>query len=216
MASDSVPRPTPEEVRDHLHTIRSLMERANVYQTLSARAALIGGALASITGFGILLSSGVLFWWSPGDLTFVGIWLLLLIICTSLNLFLLAREARDRGDSFWSPGMRTALRAILPPMVVAGLFGIALIQFEAMLEYGVFLWIGGYGLALLAAGHFAPPAIRRLGYAFTVAAVACVLVFQFSGGLGFWPDPVTRASLFMGSTFGLLHLLHGILVIRRR
>lgn len=201
--------------REHLRTIRSLMERATVYRTLSGPAALAGGVLASLAGFGILLTSGVTFVWAPGDWTFILVWLAVLLVCTALNLALLARESRHRGDPFWSPGMRTALKAIAPPMLTTGLLGLAVVHFERNLELCVLLWIAGYGLALLAAGHFAPRAIRLLGLAFVFSSLALTLFYHLSGGLGFWPNPVTRASLFMGLTFGLLHVLYGGLVVIR-
>ncbi len=215
-AGTASPPVAADDARDHLRTIRSLMERATVYQTLSGPAALVGGVLASLVGFGILITSGVTFVWAPGDWTFILVWLGVLLVCTALNLTLLARESRHRGDPFWSPGMRTALTAIAPPMITTGLLGLAVVHFERNLELCVLLWVAGYGLALLAAGHFAPRAIRLLGLAFVASALALTLFYHLSGGLGFWPNPVTRASLFMGSTFGLLHVLYGGLVLLRR
>jgi hypothetical protein len=56
-------------------------------------------------------------------------WLSVLAVTSVLNVVLLSRDARRRGQPFLSDGMRMALRAILPPMMVGCVLGIGLVVY---------------------------------------------------------------------------------------
>jgi len=121
---------TTEVALENLRIIRSLMEKAHIYRAVSALAALTGGLLALAASAWPLqhaLATQGASLMSPG--TFLDLWIAILLVASSLNVLLLAIEAKRRGQPFVSEGMRMALRAFAPPMLVGGCVGIGLIVY---------------------------------------------------------------------------------------
>ena len=198
---------------ENLRIIRTLMERAHIYRAVSAPAALMGGLLA-------MLLAG--YEWSQAStngaldpLAFLGSWMALLAITSGLNFVLLLKDSRGSGQPWFSEPMKMALRAFLPPMLAGGVLGVRLMWGGgALLSLGAVTWILCYGLALLATAGFAPRSMVRLGWAFLTAGVALTLCTALGhSGLADLPD--RDAPLFLGLTFGGLHLVYGVAVLRR-
>ena len=132
---------TTDAALENLRIIRSLMEKAHIYRAVSAPAALTGGVLA-------LVASGWPVWHALThngdaamcDMCFLETWLIILTIASALNVFLLAKEAKRRNQPFVSAGMRMALRAFLPPLLVGGCVGIGLIVFLHNLTLAALIW----------------------------------------------------------------------------
>jgi hypothetical protein len=198
---------------EHLRIIRSLMERAQTYRAISAPAALFGGVLGTIAAaFGIGADTG-LDAWSPTKLLCV--WLALLAASTLLNLFLLSRGAAKREQPMFSEGMVTAMRAIAPPMLVGGVLGFCFIIYRGDAVFAALIWICTYALGLLATGSFSPRSIRRLGRAFLLAGLSLSVLWFSRPHLVPLQGDVARASLFLGCTFGLLHIAYAVAVFLR-
>lgn len=147
---------------------------------------------------------------------FLAIWIAILAITSCLNLVLLYREARKRQQPFVSEGMRMAVRAFMPPMLVGGVLGFCLIWFNDDVKLAALVWILCYGLALLATAPFSPRSLVRLGWAFLVAGGALTFLYFAKGGLGMFQNDEAPASLFLGLTFGMLHILYAVAVFIRR
>lgn len=209
---------TTEAALENLRIIRSLMEKAHIYRAVSAPAALTGGLIALVAaGWPVrhaLASEGT----SPVmcGVCFLNMWLSILAVTSVLNVVLLAREARRRGQPFVSEGMRMALRAFAPPMLVGGVVGIGLIVFMHQLVLAALLWVLGYGLALLATASFSPRSLIRLGWAFVVAGLLLFLAWAASSDIRLLPSDEGPASLVMGVTFGLLHVIYAVAVFCSR
>jgi hypothetical protein len=209
------------EAEDHLRVIRSLMEKATIYRALSAPAALVGGVLS-------LAASAFLMWQEqhngPNEITstyFGSVWAIVFCITATVSLLLIWRDARRRGEPFVSIGFRSAIKAMLPSMLFAGLITLAH-AVRNTIHYSVPWWITFYGLALLAMGHFAPRSIAVLGWAFLIAGALCV-----GGMLDFWigsryyfggdaPEFINGPCVLMGLTFGLFHLVYAACTWPRR
>jgi hypothetical protein len=101
-------------------------------------------------------------------------------------------------------------------MLVGGVLGICLIWYHDEKELAALAWILCYGLALLATAHFSPRSLIRLGWAFLLSGIALTLWWSMAGGLGFMQNNEVKASLFLGLTFGILHILYAIAVFMRR
>lgn len=201
---------TQQTALEHLRVIRSLLEKSQAYRAISAPAALCGGILAVIASF---------FWINADKLVaraFLFHWMAILAITTALNFFLLHREASSRAQPFVSEGMRMALRAFLPPMLVGGVLGVSLIWFNQDVTLASLVWILCYALALLSTSHFSPRSLVRLGWAFLLAGTALTVWFFACGQQCAGASQASMASVFLGSTFGMLHIAYAIAVFVRK
>lgn len=207
---------TQQAALENLRVIRSLMEKAHIYRAISAPAALVGGGL-SVIGF-LLCSQPKGASTRPEE--FLTIWLTILAITGSMNLFLLAREARKRGQPFISDGMRAAFRALVPPLLVGGVLGIGLVVWSHAYAMAALIWILCYGLALLSTVSFSPRSLIRLGWLFVISGLVLFCLWAGSDGdarlipfrMGVIGDEGI-AGFAMAATFGLLHIGYGIAVL---
>lgn len=203
---------TQQTAVEHLRVIRSLLEKSQVYRAISAPAALVGGVLALSVSVMTFVSGGS----RPG--LFLIEWLAILAVTGSVNVVMLHREATSRNQPFFSENSRLALavRAFGPPMLVGGYLGILLIWFRADFPLGALLWVLCYGLALTATGHFSPRSLVRLGRAFLIAGAFFAILYFTQAAPADPGKGALIASLFLGSTFGLLHIAYAVAVLVRK
>ncbi len=198
------------QAEENLRVIRSLMEKATIYRSISTEAAAVGGALA-------VLSSLVVGnpWRSAGETSavsspaFISIWLGILVITAASNFFFLWKDARRRDEAFVSSGMRLALRALLPSYLVAGAFTVTA-WFGAGIGMVVSAWIVCHGLGLLATSHFAPRSLTWLGWAFLITGLISIIPLNVAHSVA---SPGLRSVLaapqcWMAGTFGFFHLIY--------
>jgi hypothetical protein len=202
---------------DHLRVIRELMERATIYRTISAPAALFCGLLALVVAFAALI---------PGPLQpilrdyFVQVWIIVFLLSALANTLFLLRSSKEREEAFPSRRLRTALVAIAPAFLVAGALTISLVRSGGSEIFVAVCWIGLYGMALLSTVTFAPRSIAVLGWAFVLTSCLCLglltqdYLFAFTAGrqatlqgLGYFA---------MAGTFGFYHIVYGVAVMARR
>jgi hypothetical protein len=109
--------------------------------------------------------------------------------------------------------MKLALRSIVPCLVLPAATTIWFFydgyEFDNELLL-VRVWIGFYGLALIATQHFAPRSLVFLGWAFLTTAAAMTVA---SRQLEYYATPLVP-NLAMGATFGLYHLIYAACVWR--
>ena len=215
------------QAADHLKVIRSLMERATIYRTISWPTALFGGGLALILAALIFLreqaaiNDGTIAEKGISEPAWVICWIVALVLTGLFNAWLISRKAKREERPFFSPGLKMALRALVPPMIAGGVIGTAL-TLSGTAAIGASIWVICYGLALLATRSLAPKSIPRLGYAFLVAGILAFL-FAWSDGENPLPgvgapnhleSPMLEANLIMGISFGVFHLLYGFFVMK--
>jgi hypothetical protein len=197
---------TSTEAEENLRVIRSLMEKATIYRAISAPAALLGGTISvAVAGAA---------WGFSGRLPFAITWLTVLAVTSAANLWLLRQDAHRRGDVFVSPGMRLALRAMLPALLAGGLC--LFLKAEGGAPVLASLWMLLYGVSLLAAAHFAPRSIRLLGrvFFFTGALSLVGSALMLDGLRGTNQELIGH--VLMGGTFGLFHLAYAACTWPRR
>ncbi len=197
---------TREEAVEQLRIIRSVMERATIFRALSGETALIGGAAALAAAW---LSEGKhgwawAFWWLAG-----------LTVVMAFNVFQIFRMKLAHQRPFWSPGLRVALRGILPSLLAGGFLGLLFVRSPTPRaeEHGACIWILNYGLALLAIREFAPKSMVWLGWAFVIFGVT-----SLAGIAGVAPLLTrwivhTNGSQLMAIAFGGFHLIYGALIV---
>lgn len=207
-----------EEAASQLRAIRALMERATIYRAISAPAALVAGILSLLVC-----------WWlwqqaeppaeAPRPVVWLLIWLSVLVVVSILNMVLLYRSARQRGEPFVSSGMKHALRALLPPLVAGFIMSLLTVTQEGNGKLHCHAdvaayWILFYGLALLATGSFSPRSMQALGAGFFAFGVLTFLpsVREWHGTHypKEWQYPA--AVLHMAFSFGVLHIIYAAAV----
>ncbi len=193
----------PSKTEQDLPVIRSLIERATVYRAISARTALVGGLLSVVVVAAIYWNIGASF---GRGRDFATLWLGVLFVTLAANTFLIWRQARKNGRPFVSPGMKLALRAIAPFLLVpvaftswfysTGYLGAAELDL-------VVVWVVFYGLALLSTSLFAPRSLTALGWAFLLSGLAVPAVANIADNFS-----VNLPLVIMGMTFGLYHFIY--------
>jgi len=192
----------------HLRVIRSLMERATIYRSISAPTALVGGLL-SLGGFvtAYYAKHHRQHPLSPNE--FLIVWLVILALTCFTNLIFLSRGAARRSESFFSSGMKCALTSVAPAFFSAGLLTCVI---HRPIELAL-LWIALYGLGLLATQHFAPRSLVILGLTFFLTGCGLLVTWKHL----FMPNPHVEPSALvvsgiMAATFGGYHLAYAAAV----
>ena len=201
------------EAAEQLRAIRALMERSTIYRAISAPAAAFAGVLSlAVCGWMWLhrKPDQIL----PPD-RFMLVWILVLLVVSTVNAILLGRNAKQRGEVFVSSGMKHALRALLPPLIAGFLMSLLEVSSSGAASAGAnchadiaAYWILFYGLALLATGSFAPRSMQALGGGFFAFGILTFLpsVRSLSG------QQYPMAVIFMAASFGLLHIIYAAAV----
>jgi hypothetical protein len=195
----------------NLGAIRELIERAEIYRSVSARTALTGGVLSILTAGAIYFNDEVTRIWDrpvrPRELAFA--WLGVLFLTVTVSVLFLSRSARDSGGMVKSRRMKLALRTIAPYLVIPAAFTgwfLTTGYLGAAEQDLVVVWIAFYGLMLLSTALFAPRSLALLGWAFLLTSLS-VPVFSdiIDNRVGSVP------TVLMGVTFGLYHLIYAAL-----
>jgi magnesium-transporting ATPase (P-type) len=201
---------------EDLRVIRTLMERATIYRAISAPTALVGGLLSILAAVLIELSSrpnGPL-GHTINSREFVFVWLGVLVLTLITNVFVVWREARNSGRPFVSSGMKLALRAIAPNLIVPALFTVWFLKLGylgAVELQLVVVWVVFYGLALLSTGLFAPRSLVILGWVVLLTGVSVPVMANAVEGLS-----DNAPNFVMGLTFGLYHVIYALFTWSRK
>lgn len=189
------------KAEEDLRVIRSLMERATVYRAISAPAALVAGLLS-------IFAAGAIYRRPVHGRVFANVWLIVLALAVVTNALFIWREARNDGRPFISSGMKLALRAIAPNLLIPAAVTVWFFTtgYKGAAEQELVVpWIAFYGLALLSTGLFAPRSLVYLGCAFLLSALAIPAIRNVIGDL-----PANLPNVAMGITFGLYHLIYAV------
>lgn len=194
---------TQQEAVEQLRMIHSVMERATIFRALSGETALIGGAAALAAAW---LSEGKHVWaWAVW-------WLGGLVLVLAFNAFQIYRLKTVHHRPFWSPGLRVALRGVMPSLIAGGFLGLIFVRVDQD-RAAACMWILHYGLALLAIREFAPKSMVWLGWSFVIFGVVCLAgVTSVVDGLVVWMRELNGSRL-MAIAFGGFHLIYGSLIV---
>jgi len=191
-----------------LRVIRSLMERATVYRSISAPTALVGGLL-SFGGFATAYYSETQRQHPLSTTEFLIVWLVILALTFFANMIFLWRGSILRSEPFFSPGMKCALLSVAPAFVSAAILSFMIHRPIHL----ALLWISFYGIGLLATQHFAPRSLIVLGVTFFLTGCGLLVVWKhlfMPSGHG--EPSALIVSGIMAGTFGGYHLVYAVAV----
>ena len=197
---------TRDEAVEQLRMIRSMMERATIFRALSGETALMGGAAALAAAW---LSEGKVGW------TWATYWLVGLGLVLLFNIFQILRASSAHNKIFWSFGLRTALRGVLPSIIAGGFLGLLYVRqsYIGGTALAASIWILHYGLALLAIREFAPRSMVWLGCAFVAFGLLCLAgAAELNPFLAHQMQMVSGSHL-MAIAFGGFHLIYGGIIV---
>ena len=190
------------QIETHLKDIaeiRDMMERSSKFLSLSGLSGITIGVIALI-GDWVVYEFIQPFRKYPGSIGGVG-WImaaisgLVLILSLALAVLFTVRMAKRKGLPVWNKTSKYMLISLFTPLVIGGLFCLALIQNEYLeLLAPVTLMI--YGISLLSASKYTVKEIQFLAYC--EALLGILAAFYPMWGLVFW-----------GIGFGVLHIVYG-------
>jgi hypothetical protein len=185
-----------ERASDDLHFIRSTMERA--------------GSFTSVSGTGMMLVGGIggaAWWWGRGmrfDLdapSLLAIWLASAFAAVVVSGWAIRKKADETRQSLSSAPARTFLIAFVPSLLA----GVVLTALFFQREQTVWLpgtWLTLYGAAVTAGGATSVKPVPIMGALFMMLGVGAFLYPAF-------------AQLALLAGFGGLHLAFGFLLRKR-
>jgi hypothetical protein len=191
-----------------LRVIRSLMERATIYRSISAPTALVGGLL-SLGGFATAYYAKH-HRHQPLSLDeFLMVWLVILALTGLANLIFLSRGSARRGEVFFSAGMKCAVMSLAPAFFSAA---VLTLMVHRPIQLAL-LWITLYGMGLLATQHFAPRSLVILGATFFLTGCGLMVTWKHLFMANAHVEPSTLVvSGIMAATFGGFHLAYAAAV----
>lgn len=190
--TSSQPDSLQQHAADNLRFIRATMESATAFTGVSGKAYVLAGVSAM---FAAWLAAQ-----QTAPATWLGVWMLELVLAGSVGLALTAAKTEKQGKSLWSASGRKLLLAFIPAMGVGGVVTLALfLRNDLALLPGI--WLSLYGAAVTTAGAHSVRIVPVMGMAF-MALGAAVLLFPLP------PD------LALGAGLGGLHVVFGILLWR--
>ena len=191
-----------------LRVIRSLMERATIYRSISAPTALVGGLL-SLGGFATAYYAKHFRHHPLSPNEFLMVWLVILALTCFTNGIFLSRGSAQRREPFFSSGMKCALMSVAPAFFCAAVLTLMIHRPILM----ALLWITLYGMGLLATQHFAPRSLVILGMTFFLTGCALLVTWKhlFLANAGVEPSALVVSGI-MAATFGGFHLAYAAAV----
>jgi hypothetical protein len=203
LSSTLIPMPSPQEsASEQLRIIRSLMERATIYRSISALTAFLGGLLSLGACMLVVRSVGR---YTPHD--FLALWSAVLLLTALSSIISLWRGSLSRKEPFFSSGLRLASISLAPCAILT--VGSTAAFWGTQHPYEVVpIWIAIYGIALLSTQHFAPKSLIFLGWSFVLAGVGLMVGLDWKYVPLSSGDPAMDSSILMALTFGLFHLIY--------
>ncbi len=196
MSTSSKPKTSPDSLQQHaadnLRFIRATMESATAFTGVSGKGYVLAGVSAVLASWLAAQQS------SPA--TWLGVWMLELLLAGSVALVMTARKTEQQGKSLWSASGRKLLLAFIPAMAVGGVLTLTLfLRGDLTLLPGV--WLSIYGAAVTTAGAHSVRIVPVMGTAFMLLGALVLLL----------PLP---ANLMLGAGLGGLHIVFGLLLWR--
>lgn len=198
-----------EDILKDLGHIRSLMEKSNKFISLSGLSGVVVGIYTLLatafwyTKLKAITPEGSSIFWNIGAIQkeFIISGSILLVMSVFTGVWMAKCKAEKSGQSVSNPASKAMLNTIGVPLltggafaIIAGIYGGQIMVIPSFLVF--------YGLALYSGSHFTFKEIKYLGLFEIILGLLAFVFFQY--GL-----------LFFATGFGLLHIIYGMLILKR-
>ncbi len=190
-------RPAPsgrQHAIENLRFIRETMERSSSFTAVPGWGGLAMGLTA--LGAAVVASRHAL------AQEWLSVWLAEGALAFGIGGWAVVRKARAAELPVLSGAGRKFALSLLPAVVVGGLLTLALDRAGASTVLPG-LWLLTYGAGVLTAGAFSVPVVPVMGLCFIADGAAALFC------------PATWGNWFLGTGFGGLHILFGLIIARR-
>jgi hypothetical protein len=179
---------------DSLHYIRYTMERAGSFTALSGWGFVVVGTMA-------LVAAAVAAAQPTREL-----WLTTWLIAATAAVLVVGgttlRKARLAGEPVLAGPGRKLVLSFTPPAAAAALLTPVLAG-EGLAGLLPAVWLLLYGAAVITGGTFSVRAVSAMGVSFMALGAAALV------------SPASWGDLWMAAGFGVLHIVFGVLILRR-
>jgi len=201
-----------DEAQARMREIQRIMETTTLFTLLPGAAAVVGGLLVFL-GCGVsyeLLNSldfaGIMRLSMPSRATLYLMWFAIAATSVGVNVLFTARLAARQRIALHPRPAQVAMFSLTPCIVVAAVLSLQfLMDWQSQeIRYIAPIWMLLYGTGVYTAGLFSIRAPRVLGLSFLLAGIVALFCFPDYGVIS------------VGLSFGLLHVVFGACVIRKR
>ena len=183
-----------ERAIDNLQFIRETMERSAIFTSVPGYGGILMGATAIVAAYFANSQALVKDW--------LTVWLVEAFLAFAIGLLAMWQKSKISNVSLASAPAKKFEMSFLPPLVCGVFITLGLWRFEHF-EVMIPTWMLLYGAAIVCGGAFSVKAVPIMGWCFiTFGAVA----FFLPAGFG---------NLMMALTFGVLHIVFGIIIARK-
>ena len=179
---------------DNLKFIRETMERSTVFTSVPGYGGILMGATAAVAAY-IAHSQPFIRDW-------LIVWLTEAVLAFFIGLLAMWQKTKLTKTSLFSTPARKLVMNSLPPMLCGVFITLGLWRFghfEAMIP----VWILTYGAAVVCGGAFSVKAVPIMGWCFIALGAAAFFL------------PANTGNLMMGLSFGVLHIVFGLIIGRK-
>lgn len=179
---------------DNLQFIRETMERSSVFTSVPGYGGIFMGITAVAAAF-IANSQPLIRDW-------LTVWLVEAFLACGIGFFAMWQKAKITETSLFSVPARKFALSFLPPVLCAIFITLGLWRFGHF-EVMIPIWILLYGAAIVCGGANSVRIVPIAGWCFiALGAIAFFL-------------PADFGNMFMGLSFGVLHIVFGAIVARK-
>jgi len=186
------------ELHDHalsdLRFIRQTMEAAGVFTAVPGWGQVMVGASALAAAFYASRETAPVMW--------LAVWSVEALVALVIGLASMAHKAHMADVPMFNPSGRRFALSFSLPLVVAAILTVALFR-AGLVAFLPGTWLLLYGTSFVSGGAFSVPVVRVMGFCFMAMGVLALFA------------PPSWANLLMAASFGLLHIVFGLVIARR-
>jgi hypothetical protein len=179
---------------DHLRFIRQTMERSSSFTAVPGWGGVLMGGVGLAAAAVSVLPSARPYW--------LIVWVVAASIAVAIGSFALARKSAEAGVQVLRGAGRRFLFCLVPPLAAAAVLTAVQLR-GGQLETIPAMWLLLYGVAIVTAGVVSVPIVPVMG-----------LCFMALGAFAFLA-PFSWTPLLLGTGFGGLHVVFGLVIARR-